>query len=422
MPILRPSSEPYAGKMQSIDLAVCGAAPAFTDPLHVGRPNVGNQERLMRRIQDVIESRWFSNNGPRVQEFEREAARLLGVRHFIAMCNGTIALEIAIRAAGLRGEVIVPSFTFVATAHSLQWQEITPVFCDIDPATHNIDPAQVENLITPRTTGIIGVHLWGRPCNVAALEEIAGRRGLGLLFDAAHAFGCSRQGTMVGNFGRAEVFSFHATKFLNTFEGGAVATNDDELAKRIRLMKNFGFAGYDNVIYPGTNGKMTEMSAVMGLTGLESIDEFVATNRRNHQHYSSGLADLNGIAIAAYDPSEKSNYQYVILEVDEQAAGLSRDELVSVLHAENILARRYFFPGCHRMEPYRSHFPNAHLMLPNTTALARRVLALPTGSAVGADEIAVICRILRTALRHPAAVRSTLSRLEEVECRATVGR
>jgi dTDP-4-amino-4,6-dideoxygalactose transaminase len=297
----RPTTAPCKARFE--DLAITGVAPAFAGPLHVGRPNVGNQERLMSRIQEVIESRWFSNNGPRVQEFEREAARYLGVRHFIAMCNGTIALEIAIRAAGFRGEVIVPSFTFVATAHSLQWQEITPVFCDIDPRSHNIDPAQVERLITPRTTGIVGVHLWGRPCDVEALEEIAQRRGLGLLFDAAHAFGCSRRGTMVGNFGRAEVFSFHATKFLNTFEGGAVATNDDELASRIRLMKNFGFAGYDNVVYPGTNGKMTEMSAVMGLTGLESIDEFVATNRINHHLYSSGLADIPGITVAAYDPS-----------------------------------------------------------------------------------------------------------------------
>ncbi|HEY3824908.1 MAG TPA: DegT/DnrJ/EryC1/StrS family aminotransferase [Bryobacteraceae bacterium] len=408
--------------MQLIDLAVCGAAPAFDEPLHVGRPNVGNQERLMRRIQDVIESRWFSNNGPRVQEFEREAERFLGVKHFIAMCNGTIALEIAIRAAGFRGEVIVPSFTFVATAHSLQWQEITPVFCDVDPLTHNIDPGQIERLVTPRTTGIVGVHLWGRPCDVTALEEIAEKRGLGLLYDAAHAFGCSQQGRMIGNFGRAEVFSFHATKFLNTFEGGAVATNDDDLAKRIRLMKNFGFAGYDNVIYPGTNGKMTEMQAVMGLTGLESIDEFVRINRQNHQQYSSELADQTGITIAAYDSSEKCNYQYVILEVDEQITGLNRDELVAALHAENILARRYFFPGCHRMEPYRSHFPNAHLLLPNTTALARRVLALPTGSAVGLGEISVICRVLKTALRHPAAVRSALSGVDEPECSPTASR
>jgi dTDP-4-amino-4,6-dideoxygalactose transaminase len=415
---------PKAPLQNSADLAICGAAPAFIEPLHVGRPNVGNHERLMKRIQDVIESRWFSNNGPRVQEFEQAAARYLGVRHFIAMCNGTIALEIAIRAAGFHGEVIVPSFTFVATAHSLQWQEITPVFCDIDALTHSIDPAQVEGLITPRTTGIIGVHLWGRPCNIDALEEIARRRGLGLLFDAAHAFGCSSRGTMIGNFGRAEIFSFHATKFLNTFEGGAVATNDDDLARRVRLMKNFGFAGYDNVIYPGTNGKMTEMSAVMGLTSLESIDEFIATNYRNHNLYSSELRNLPGIAVAAYDSSEKCNYQYVILQVNEQAAGLTRDELISVLHAENILARRYFFPGCHRMEPYRSYFPNAHLMLPHTTTLAEQVLSLPTGNAVGADEISSICRILRTALQEPAEVKRALASKtppasDQIECLAT---
>jgi dTDP-4-amino-4,6-dideoxygalactose transaminase len=229
---------------------------------------------------------------------------------------------------------------------------------------------------------------------------------------------------MIGNFGRAEIFSFHATKFLNTFEGGAVATNDDDLAERIGLMKNFGFAGYDNVIYPGTNGKMTEMSAVMGLTGLESIDEFVAANRRNHQVYATGLAGLRGIAIADYDTAEKCNYQYVILEVDEHAAGLTRDELIAILHAENVLARRYFFPGCHRMEPYRSYFPNAHLMLPHTTALAEKVLALPTGNAVGVREIAVICRILKTALYDPAATRNVLSKNqpagpEQLECLAT---
>jgi dTDP-4-amino-4,6-dideoxygalactose transaminase len=420
--IMSSGVERCGDKMNLTDLAALGARPAFAEPLHVGRPNVGNRERLMERIRDVVESRWFSNNGPRVQEFEREAERFLDVKHFIAMCNGTIALEIAIRAAGFSGEVIVPSFTFVATAHSLQWQEITPVFCDIDPATHNIDPAKVESLITPRTTGIIGVHLWGRPCDVATLEAVARKHGLGLLFDAAHAFGCSRKGRMVGNFGRAEVFSFHATKFLNTFEGGAVATNDGELAHRIRLMKNFGFAGYDNVIHPGTNGKMTEMSAVMGLTGLESIDEFVEANRANHRQYSAELANLPGITIAAYDPSERCNYQYVILEVDEAAAGLTRDELVSLLHAENILARRYFYPGCHRMEPYRSYFPNAHLLLPNTTALARRVLALPTGTAVCAAEISVICRILRIALRHPAEIRRALSESEELECSATASR
>lgn len=399
----------FQSKARVEDLAVSGAAPAFSTPLHVGRPNVGDRQRLMERIGSVIDSRWFSNNGPRVQEFEREAARVLGVKHFIAMCNGTIALEIAIRALGFKGEVIVPSFTFIATAHSLQWQEITPVFCDIDPRTHNLDVAAAERQITPRTTGIIGVHLWGRPCDIPALEDLARRRNLGLLFDASHAFGCSFGGKMIGNFGRAEIFSFHATKFLNTFEGGAVTTGDDDLAQRIRLMKNFGFAGYDNVIYSGTNGKMTEMSAVMGLTGLESMDEFIAVNRRNYRQYAAELSGLPGIALNACNESEKCNYQYVTLEADERHAGLSRDELVAVLHSENILARRYFYPGCHNMEPYKSLFPNAHLVLPETTEIARRILVLPTGTAVGAAEVSTICRILRTAVGNAAAVRRALT-------------
>ena len=338
----------------------------------------------MARINDLLDRRWLTNNGPFVQEFEQRVADFLGVKHCIAMCNATVALEIAIRALGLHGEVIVPSFTFIATAHALQWQEITPVFCDVDPATHNLDPAKVEAMITPRTTGIIGVHVWGRPCAIEALSEIAQRRGLKLMFDAAHAFGCSYRGRMIGNFGEAEVFSFHATKFFNTFEGGAVVTNDDELAAKIRLMKNFGFAGYDNVIYVGTNGKMSEVSAAMGLTGLESLDEFIAANRRNYAAYRAGLQDMPGIQLIAYDEAERCNYQYVIVEVDEATAGISRDDLVRVLHAENVLARRYFYPGCHQMEPYRSYFPHAGLLLPETERLTQRVMSLPTGHGGGA--------------------------------------
>lgn len=381
-------------------LAIFSGKPAFAEKLHVGRPNIGNREHLFARINDILDRRWLTNNGQCVQEFERKLADMLGVKHCIAMCNATIALEITTRALGFKGEVIVPSFTFVATPHSLQWQEITPVFCDIDPMTHNLDPACVEQMITPRTTGIIGVHLWGRPCAVEALTEIARRHNLKLMFDAAHAFGCSHDGRMIGGFGNAEVFSFHATKFFNTFEGGAVATNDDELAAKIRLMKNFGFAGYDNVIYVGTNGKMNEVSAAMGLTGLESLDEFIAVNRRNYESYREGLSGVPGVTLVTYDGSEKNNYQYIVCEVDESVAGVSRDTLLEVLHAENVIARRYFYPGCHRMEPYRSCFPHAGLLLPHTERLVQRILSLPSGTAVGADEIGVICRIIGLAVAH----------------------
>ncbi|PQV63689.1 dTDP-4-amino-4,6-dideoxygalactose transaminase [Abditibacterium utsteinense] len=379
------------------DLAIFGAMPVFADKLHVGRPNIGNRERLTERINDLLDRRWLTNNGPYVQELEKRIADYIGVRHCIAMCNATIALEIAIRALELTGEVIVPSFTFIATAHALQWQQITPVFCDINPQTHLIDSSKVEQMITPRTTGIIGVHLWGRGCDVESLTQIAHQYKLKLMFDAAHAFACSYKGQMIGSFGDAEVFSFHGTKFFNSLEGGAVLTNNDELASKIRLMKNFGFEGYDTVGYIGTNGKMNEVSAAMGLTSLESLEEFVSVNRNNYHQYQEELKGINGIKIITYDESEQCNYQYIVLEINEAETILSRDELIEVLWAENVMARRYFYPGCHRMEPYRSYFPHAGLLLPATEKLCDQVVVLPTGTAVGHEEIAIICEIIRLA-------------------------
>ena len=399
-------------KLRAQDLAIFGKAPAFAEKLHVGRPNLGNRDRLLKRFTDMLDRNWLTNDGPFVKDFEKRLADFIGVRNCVAMCNATVSLEIAIRALGLTGEVLVPSFTFIATAHALQWQEITPVFCDIDPRTHNLDPAQVEKMITPRTTGIIGVHTWGRPCDIAALESIARRRNLQLLFDAAHAFRCSHKGKAIGGFGRCEIFSFHATKFFNTFEGGAVLTNDDALAEKMRLMRNFGFRGNDNVIYIGTNGKMTEVCAAMGLTSLESVDEFAEINRCNYHAYRRELDGIPGVTQMAYDGSERTNYQYIVLEVDELGTGLTRDELVQVLTAENVLARRYFYPGCHRMEPYRSYFPHAALVLPETEKLSKRVVVLPTGSSVNEQMIAQICQIVRTALSNATAVRKQLAGLE----------
>jgi dTDP-4-amino-4,6-dideoxygalactose transaminase len=380
------------------ELAYFGGEPKFKEKLFVGRPNIGNRDRLLERINDMLDRRWLSNNGIFVQEFEQRIAEKLGVKHCIAVCNGTIALELVIRALELKGEVIIPSFTFIATAHALQWQEITPVFCDIDPKTHTLNPWRVESLITPRTSGIMGVHLWGQPCDVEALTEISNKHNLKLMFDASHAFGCSHQGRMIGNFGSAEVFSFHATKFMNTFEGGAIATNDDDLNKKLRLMKNFGFAGFDNVIYLGTNGKMPEISAAMGLTSLESLDEFIEVNRRNYYCYLNSLANIDGVSLFPVNEAEQHNYQYIVLEIDEEKTQVSRDLLIDILHAENVIARRYFYPGCHRMEPYRSYFPHAGLLLPETEKLTQKVLILPTGTAISEDDINKISQIFRLAL------------------------
>jgi len=396
--------------VNSLDqLAIFGGTPAFAEQLHVGRPNIGERDRLLARFNDILDTKWLSNMGPYERELEARLAETLGVKHCIAMCNATVALEIAIRAVGMTGEVIVPSFTFIATAHALQWQKIVPVFCDVDPVTHNLDPRRVAELITENTTGIIGVHVWGRACEVNALGEIAERHKLKLLFDAAHALGCTYQGQMVGGFGDAEVFSFHATKFFNTFEGGAVTTNNDELAAKIRLMKNFGFSGYDEVTFIGTNGKMSEVSAAMGLTSLESLDEFIQTNRQNYDSYRQGLSGVPGLRLISFDENEKYNYQYVVAEIDEQA-GLSRDELVQVLHAENVIARRYFYPGCHRMEPYRSRYPDAGLKLPQTELLTQRVMTLPTGTAVGPAEVSQICELIRRSLAAGPEIHERLSR------------
>lgn len=369
----------------------------FPEPLHVGRPNLGSRAEFDRLIDGMFERRWLSNAGPLVLELERRIAEFLDVRNCVTMSNGTVALEIAIRALDLTGEVIVPSYTFVATAHALNWQGLTPVFADIDPETHNIDPESVRSMITPKTSGIIGVHLWGRAAPVAELEAIASEHGLELLFDAAHAFGNRHEGRMIGSFGRAEALSFHATKFYNTGEGGAVVTDDDELANRLRLMRNFGFVDFDEVVYPGTNGKMTELCAAMGLTNLDALDSFVALNTKNYLAYRDEFEQSELVDLLQYDRRDGVNHQYIVLELAPPVVG-HRDRLVADLHAENIRARRYFWPGCHNMEPYKSLFPHAGLCLPNTSVVADRVIVLPTGAAVDADECRQIANFMLSKL------------------------
>jgi len=376
------------------DLAINGAPPAFEETLHVGSPNLGRREELDRYLDKIYENNWLTNNGPLVQELERKIADLHEVKHCVAITNGTIALEIAIRALELRGEVIVPSYTFIATAHALHWQAITPVFADIDPATHNLDPAAVRRMITPNTTGIIGVHLWGRCAPVEELQSIADEYNLKLLFDAAHAFGCSYKGQTIGRFGACEVLSFHATKVFNTFEGGAVLTDDDGLAEKMRLMRNFGFAGLDNVIHPGTNGKMNEIAAAMGLVNLQSLDGTIERNFQNWRLYSEQLQGIPGVSVLQFNQAESNNFQYVVLQLGEESAP-KRDALIEALHAENIRARKYFWPGCHKMKPYRQLYPHAGLMLPVTERVADGVVVLPTGPAMDKDAILAVTSVIR---------------------------
>mgnify|MGYP001205403758 CR=1 FL=1 len=395
-------------KSQIGSLAIFQGRPSFDDVLHVGRPNLGDRNRFFERLNSIFDRNWLSNNGPIVQEFEREVAKISGTKHGVATCNGTVALEIAARGLGMSGEVIVPSFTFVATAHALQWQEITPIFCDVDPETHTLDPDKVKNLITPRTTGIIGVHLWGIPCHLGPLQKIAKEHSLKLLYDGSHAFACRFGDQGFGSFGDATVCSFHATKVLNTFEGGAILTNDDDLARRLRLMKNFGFAGMDEVVCLGINGKMSEVNAAMGLANLESLVDFIAVNRRHDKLYRNLLEGVPGLRIVPRGEEGESNHHYLVLEVDKEKAGLSRDELLKVLHAENVRARRYFYPGCHHMEPYKSLYPQAGDHLSVTENLVNQVLCLPTGPALTDLAVRRIADIILLSLSHAGVVSNRL--------------
>ncbi|HVP38149.1 MAG TPA: aminotransferase class I/II-fold pyridoxal phosphate-dependent enzyme [Candidatus Saccharimonadales bacterium] len=392
------------------DLALLGGRPAFAEPLPVGAAVVGDRARLLERIRGVLDRRCFTDDGPLVREFEHQLARSMGVRNCVATCSGTVGLEVLARAAGLAGEVIVPAFTSAATAHALRWLGLRPVFCDVDPATHTLDPARVEERVGPRTSAILGVHLWGRTCEVEALVEIARRRHLALFFDAAHAFGCTRGGRAVGGFGDAEVLSFHATMVLSTFEGGAVTTSNDALAHRLRLMRNLGCAGSGPAAGLGINGRMNEMSAAAGLTGLETLEAHAGVNAGHHERYRRGLDGQRGLRVLRYPAEERNNYQFVVLEVDPGQAGLSRDRLVEVLRAENVLARSAYPAACHAVEPYRSEDPGAAQRLPVTERLAQRVLLLPTGPALRSQDVDQVCRLVRFAVAHAQELEERLER------------
>lgn len=386
-------------KRSASDLALLGGKPAFGKAVHVGGPNTPGRRRFVKLARGLLARNQLTNNGPLVQRLESEVATYLGVEHCIAVSNGTIALEMTLRALDLRGEVIVPAYTFIASAHAITWSGLTPVFVDIDPQTHLVDVEAVRRAITPRTSAILAVHLWGRGVDSDSLERIADEFGLRLVFDAAHAFGSTVNGVRIGGNGDAETFSFHATKFFNSFEGGAITTNNDALAHRLRLFRNFGFDGVDSVASLGTNAKMHEASAAMALANMPYLDKMMQVNLRNRAAYINGMSDTRGVRILPYDDAEVNNNQYVVLEVMEDA-GVSRDELVRSLQAENVMARKYFWPACHRMAPYRDHPPSGGWSLPFTEMVADRVVVLPTGMGISTRDVAAICAVIRLTAAH----------------------
>lgn len=389
-------------------LAIFGGIPSFPESLHVGRPNLGKRSDIMGLIGDALDRRWLSNDGPLLREFESKLAAFLDVPYCACVSNGTLALAIAARASGFKTEAIVPAFTFVATPHALKWQGIEPVFCDVERETHQIDVADAERHITNSTSGLVGVHTWGRPCDVDGLLALGNRYNLPIIFDAAPAFGCSYKGVKIGGFGQAETFSFHATKVLNAVEGGAIVTNDESIYSKSKLMRSFGFAEEDKVSALGINAKMSEISAAMGIASLDSYSEFRIANKRNYTTYKKLMSPLAGVKVLEYPASEESNYHNIVIEIDEEVCGVTRDELLAILRAENILARRYFYPGCHKMEPYVSGSRVANSSFPNTDYISSRVLSLPTGTSIGEAEILLVCQIIETVVSNGESIRSRL--------------
>ena len=351
----------------------------------VGKPNVALSESLMKQFEMVLQSKQLTNNGPNVQELEKKIADYIGVEHCILVNNATIGLEILLDVLDISGEVLMPSYTFVATAHAAYRSGLTPVFVDILSDTHGIDVDKIRQAINTNVVAIMGVNLWGIPCDLNALEELSNELQIPLIFDSAHAFGSSYGKRMVGTFGTAEVFSFHTTKFFNTFEGGAITTNDDNLANKLRLYRGFGIERPDHVVQIGTNAKLSEFHAVMGLANFDHIDRIMRLNRENYNTYREIFSDSGVGEILELDKVGESNYQYVVLELRDNFVP-ERDNVISHFESLNVYLRKYFWPSCHNMEPYSSnasvHSKNSLIV---TEQVANRVIVLPTGSSVSPE-------------------------------------
>ena len=377
------------------ELAIFGGAPAFSAPLHVNRPYAQARDNFQELIRQSFDASWFTNDGPLVKRFEDQLMAELNVPNVVLVANGTLGLELVMLALGLEGEVILPSFSFVSGAHVTMKMGLTPRFCDISAIDMNADAELIERMITPRTAAVVPTHIWGQPCAPLRLEAICRDAGVALIFDAAHGFGCSHQGLPVGSFGDAEVFSLHATKTLHSFEGGFITTRDDVLASKLRKMRNFGFTGVDSVSGVGTNAKMSEAHAAMGLANLARFDDIRARSAASHHAYRVGLDTINGVTFHKPVNDVENNLHYAVALVDEGKFGLSRDQLVHILAAENVLARRYYYPGVHRLSPYRDLDCGLNAHLPVTDEISKRVLVLPSGATVGPQDVNHVVDLIR---------------------------
>lgn len=367
----------------------------LTRPIYVTQPSMPPLEEFEVLLKEIWDNKILTNNGPFHQQFEKALGEYLGVKHISVFSNGTLALITALQALRITGEVITTPFSFVATTHALWWNNIKPVFADIEPNYFNLDPQKVEAAITPQTTAIMPVHVYGNPCQIEKLQQIADTYGLKLIYDAAHAFGVQMNGNSVLNYGDLSILSFHATKVFNTIEGGAIISPDEKTKKRIDYLKNFGFANETTVIEPGINAKMNELQAAYGLLQLKYVEEYVAKRKNIAQLYRDKLSNINGISFLNDMDKVKHAYSYFPVLIDQNLYGKTRDQLYEELKKNNIFGRRYFYPLISHFPTYRGLLSSNPANLPVAEKIAGQVLCLPIYPEISNNTIEEICTLIK---------------------------
>lgn len=352
----------------------------------VTSPLLPDLEEFHQLLREIWDSKWITNNGSFHQRLEQALAEYLKVPYVSLFTNGTLPLITALQALRITGEVITTPYSFVATTHALWWNGIKPVFVDIDQATGNIDPDRIEAAITPKTTAIMPVHVYGKPCDTERIQAIADKYGLKVIYDAAHAFGVEVNGRSILNAGDMSTLSFHATKVYNTIEGGAMVMHDEKTKNRIDYLKNFGFAGETEVVAPGINSKVDEMRSAYGLLNLRQVDAAIDARRRVAVAYRKALRDVDGITFFDDMPGVRHNYSYFPIFVDADRYGMSRDDLYFRMRERNVLGRRYFYPLISTLETYKGLPSAAPENLPVATRMAEQVICLPLHHALTEED------------------------------------
>jgi dTDP-4-amino-4,6-dideoxygalactose transaminase len=370
-----------------------------TENIYITRPVLPPLEEYIQLLQNIWDHKWLTNNGRYHREFEGKLCEHLGVKNCSLFANGTLALVVGLQALRITGEVITTPFSFVATTHALQWNGIQPVFCDIEDRTMNMDPEKVESLITPKTTALLPVHVYGHPCDINRYSKIADRYGLKLIYDAAHAFNVKVGDTSVLNYGDLSVLSFHATKTFNTAEGGAIITNDDKLKSRIDFLKNFGFADEVTVVAPGINAKMNEIQAALGILQLKIINKEIDCRKEISARYRKLLDGVEGITFMEELKDVTYNYSYFPILVNSQDYGKNRDDLYKIFRSENIFTRRYFYPLISNFPFYRSLLSASPEHLPVANKIANQVLCLPIYGELENSNVKRIVNIIKNNAR-----------------------